>query len=123
MADHSIAQIALMSRKAVIEFSDINHIVKWRDFFAQQSSQITVPGTSVLGRRCLVTSHVNIGVSQPNFGKGIELQTAVQLTVDSSVVRVIDDVRGGWRISGKLPKFAWDAVEAALVEESRNLQA
>ncbi|KAK4446698.1 hypothetical protein QBC34DRAFT_496737 [Podospora aff. communis PSN243] len=119
----SLAELALASRKAVLRSIEPDHVLSFMRFLAHRArtGQLAVPGTTPFSRRCLLSSYVNLGLTAPNFGPGVEVRAALQLTSDPIVTRVIDDRDGGWRIHSRLPHIAWDAIEKALEDETSQL--
>ncbi|KAK0613927.1 hypothetical protein B0T14DRAFT_290494 [Immersiella caudata] len=119
----SLASLALESRAAVKKSIEPDRVVALMRFlgYRARTGQLAVPGTTGFSRRCLLSSYVNLGLTTPDFGPGLEVRAALQLTSDPIVTRVIDDRDGGWRIHGRLPHVAWDAIEKALQGEMERL--
>lgn len=123
LATISLAKLALESRHAVQKSVEPDQVIAFMKFlgYRARTGKLAIPGTTPYGRRCVLSSYVNLGLTTPNFGSGLEVRAALQLTSDPVVHRVIDDKHGGWRMHGRLPHLAWDAIEAALEEEMRAL--
>ncbi|KAK0646906.1 hypothetical protein B0T16DRAFT_458786 [Cercophora newfieldiana] len=119
----SLAELALASRGAVRKSIEPDHVMAFMRFlgYRARTGQLAVPGTTPFSRRCLLSSYVNLGLTTPNFGPGLEVRAVLQLTSDPMVTRVIDDRDGGWRLHGRLPNVAWDAIERALQGEMGEL--
>ncbi|KAK5657459.1 hypothetical protein OQA88_3031 [Cercophora sp. LCS_1] len=125
LAEASLASLAVESKRAVKKAMEPEHVLAFMKFLGHRArtGQLAVPGTTPFSRRCLLSSYVNLGLTTPDFGPGLEVRAALQLTSDPIVTRVIDDEDGGWRIHGRLPHVAWDAIEKALHREMGKLGA
>jgi hypothetical protein len=120
-----LEDLALTTRRSVEKFKDPDFIFKFLGFRMNcgNAGRIAIPKVKLGNQRCLITSFVNLGLSNPNFGEGVSVERPVQLTMEPVVIRVIDDARGGWSIHGNLPHAAWDALERNMEREMEDLDA
>ncbi|KAF5692945.1 hypothetical protein FDENT_2383 [Fusarium denticulatum] len=121
----SLEYLALSTRRSVEKFKDPDYVSKFLGFRMScgNANRIAIPKVKLTNQRCLITSFVNLGLSNPNFGEGVSVERPVQLTMEPVVIRVIDDARGGWSIHGNLPQAAWDALERNMEREMEDLDA
>ena len=63
-------------------------------------------GKSVAGRLCSLSSYTNLGLTTPNFGKGVEVCAALQLISDFMAQSY---QRQGWRVED-----SWKAASCRL---------
>lgn len=121
----SLEDLALTTRRSVEKFKDPDYVSKFLGFRMDcgNAGRIAVPQVKFSNQRCLVTSFVNLGLSNPKFGEGVSVERPVQLTMEPIVIRVIDDARGGWSIHGNLPHAAWDALERNMERIMKELDA
>ncbi|KAF5714475.1 hypothetical protein FMUND_7390 [Fusarium mundagurra] len=119
----SLEDLALATRRSVEKFKNPDYVSKFMGFRMNcgNAGRIAIPEVKLNNQRCLITSFVNLGLSNPNFGEGISVERPVQLTMEPVVIRVIDDARGGWSIHGNLPHAAWDALERNMEREMEDL--
>ncbi|KAF5606662.1 uncharacterized protein FSUBG_5848 [Fusarium subglutinans] len=115
----SLVDLALTTRRSVEKFKSPDYVSEFLDFRMNcgNANRIAIPQAKLSNQRCLITSFVNLGLSNPNFGEGVSVERPVQLTMEPIVIRVIDDPRGGWSIHGNLPHAAWDALETNMERE------
>ncbi|CCT73951.1 uncharacterized protein FFUJ_09214 [Fusarium fujikuroi IMI 58289] len=121
----SLKNLALATRRSVEKFKDPDYVSKFMGFRMNcgNTNRFAVPEVKLSNQRCLITSFVNLGLSNPNFGEGVSVERPVQLTMEPVVIRVIDDSRGGWSFHGNLPRAAWDALERNMKREMKDLDA
>ncbi|KAF4946502.1 hypothetical protein FGADI_11140 [Fusarium gaditjirri] len=121
----SLQDLALATRRSVKRFKDPDYVSRFLGFRMNcgNAGRIAIPEVKLSNQRCLITSFVNLGLSNPDFGEGVSVERPVQLTMEPVVIRVIDDPRGGWSIHGNLPHAAWDALERNMNREMETLDA
>ncbi|KAF4438162.1 Chloramphenicol acetyltransferase-like domain [Fusarium acutatum] len=121
----SLEDLALATRRSVDKFKDPDYVSKFLGFRMNcgNANRIAIPEMKLSNQRCLITSFVNLGLSNPNFGEEVSVERPVQLTMEPVVIRVIDDARGGWSFHGNLPHAAWDALERNMGREMEDLDA
>ncbi|KLO83529.1 uncharacterized protein LW93_311 [Fusarium fujikuroi] len=121
----SLEDLALETRRSVEMFKNPEYVSKFMGFRMNcgNTNRFAVPEVNLSNQRCLITSFVNLGLSNPNFGEGVSVERPVQLTMEPVVIRVIDDSRGGWSFHGNLPRAAWDALEKNMAREMEELAA
>lgn len=121
----SLKDLALTTRRSVEKFKDPDYVSKFMGFRMNcgNANRFAVPEVKLSNQRCLITSFVNLGLSNPNFGEGVSVERPVQLTMEPVVIRVIDDDRGGWSFHGNLPHAAWDGLERNMEREMEDLDA
>ncbi|KAG4273080.1 hypothetical protein FPRO04_09917 [Fusarium proliferatum] len=121
----SLKNLALATRRSVEKFKDPDYVSKFMGFRMKcgNTNRFAVPEVKLSNQRCLITSFVNLRLSNPNFGEGVSVERPVQLTMEPVVIRVIDDDRGGWSFHGNLPHAAWDALERNMKREMEDLDA
>ncbi|KAF5532818.1 hypothetical protein FMEXI_12229 [Fusarium mexicanum] len=121
----SLEDLALRTRRSVEKLKDPEYVSEFLGFRMNcgNANRIAIPEAKLSNQRCLITSFVNLGLSNPNFGEGVSVERPVQLTMEPIVIRVIDDARGGWSIHGNLPHAAWDALERNMEREMEVLDA
>ncbi|KAF5563477.1 hypothetical protein FNAPI_2686 [Fusarium napiforme] len=121
----SLEDLALTTRRSVEKFKDPDYVSIFMGFRMNcgNAGRIAIPKVKLGNQRCLITSFVNLGLSNPKFGEGVSVERPVQLTMEPVVIRVIDDARGGWSIHGNLPHAAWDALEKTMKREMEDLDA
>ncbi|KAF5664606.1 hypothetical protein FCIRC_10760 [Fusarium circinatum] len=119
----SLPDLALATRQSVEKFKSPDYVSEFLGFRMNcgNANRIAIPQAKLSNQRCLITSFVNLGLSNPNFGEGVSVERPVQLTMEPIVIRVIDDPRGGWSIHGNLPHAAWDALERNMGREMEGL--
>ncbi|KAF5644078.1 chloramphenicol acetyltransferase-like domain protein [Fusarium sp. NRRL 52700] len=120
-----LEDLALATRRSVDKFKDPDYVSGFMGFRMNcgKSSRFAIPEAKLNNQRCLITSFVNLGLSNPNFGEGVAVQRPVQLTMEPVVIRVIDDAGGGWSFHGHLPHAAWDALERSMEQEMEGFDA
>ncbi|KAF5627230.1 chloramphenicol acetyltransferase-like domain protein [Fusarium tjaetaba] len=118
-----LEDLALTTRSSVEKFKDPDYVSTFMGFRMNcgNAGRIAIPKVKLGNQRCLITSFVNLGLSNPNFGEGVLVERPVQLTMEPIVIRVIDDARGGWSIHGNLPHAAWDALERNMEREMEGM--
>ncbi|KAF5652484.1 hypothetical protein F25303_3251 [Fusarium sp. NRRL 25303] len=121
----SLKNLALATRRSVEKFKDPDYVSKFMGFRMKcgNTNRSAVPEAKLSNQRCLITSFVNLGLSNPTFGERVSVERPVQLTMEPVVIRVIDDDRGGWSFHGNLPHAAWDGLERSMEREMEDLDA
>ncbi|KAF5557563.1 chloramphenicol acetyltransferase-like domain-containing protein [Fusarium phyllophilum] len=121
----SLEDLALATRRSIEKFKNPDYVSKFLGFRMNygNAGRIAIPEVRLSNQRCLITSFVNLRLSNPNLGKRVSVERPVQLTMAPVVIRVIDDARGGWSIHGHLPHAAWDALERNMEREMEDLDA
>ncbi|KAF4503304.1 hypothetical protein FAGAP_458 [Fusarium agapanthi] len=94
----SLEDLALATRRSVEKFKDPDYVSEFLGFRMScgNANRFAIPEVKLSNQRCLITSFVNLGLSNPNFGEAVSVERPVQLTMEPVVIRVIDDARGGW---------------------------
>lgn len=121
LARASLPELALALRGCLDGFVDAarpaglaRHLVGWNNAAARGETWLPWEGP-LAARACFVTSWAGMGITAPDFGMGADgerLRTleGLPLLVGPLILLLIDEVDGGFRVVGRLPKASWDVL-------------
>ncbi|KAF5984452.1 hypothetical protein FBULB1_3351 [Fusarium bulbicola] len=79
LQNSSLEDLALATRRSVEKFKNPDYVSEFLGFRMNcgNANRIAIPKVKLSNQRCLITSFVNLGLSNPNFGEGVSVERPV----------------------------------------------
>ena len=118
LAEIPLTSLALSIRGTLNSVSNPSSIIRDAAHMERSlhANELWIPWENVDTRCCYITSWANLGLTAPSFGEGTQTVAALvlPLSLGPFALLLIDDEEGGWRVYGRLPRRAWEAMEEDL---------